>query len=108
MGGSQIHLEVLGFKRLVKMRNAWYSDLFVLGGYFCSFSYLDSFLLESLSSFQFSETVQITPQFLGIFNINFTSVRSYVLRSKMHYKVRMCILSKTGRGKEHLTAKYDN
>lgn len=61
MGGSQIHLEVLGFKRLAKMRNAWYSDLFLFGGYFCSFRYLDSFLRKSLSSLQFSETVQITP-----------------------------------------------
>lgn len=85
MGGSQIHLEVLGFERLVKMRNAWHSDLFLFGGYFCSFSYLDIFLRKSLSPFQFSETVQITPWFLVIFHINFTSVRSYLLRPNMYY-----------------------
>lgn len=49
-------------------------------GYFCSFSYLDIFLRESLSPSQFSEMVPVSPYFLVIYNINFTSVRSYILR----------------------------
>lgn len=99
MGGSQIHLEVLGFETLVKMRNAWYSDLFLFGGYFCSFNYSDIFLRKSRSPFQFSETFQITAKFLVIFNTNSVSLKSYLLRPNMYYKVRMCLVSKTGRGR---------
>lgn len=52
MGQRQIHLEELAFEKLVKMRKVWYLDLFLFGGYFWSFSYLEIFLEKSLSSFQ--------------------------------------------------------
>lgn len=108
MGGSQTHSEELAFERLVKMRKAWYPDLFFFGEYFWSSSYLEIFLGKSRSALQFSETIWITPKILAIFNINLKSIRSYLRRPNMYYEVGMSLVSITWDRKETLTTKHDN
>lgn len=63
---------------------------------------------KSLSSVQFPETVQITPQFLVVFNINLKSIRSYLLRSNVSCKVGMALVSYKRKKKGILTIKHGN